>query len=154
MKLRAFFGVAACIALSYGPPALAGVYADDLGKCLVSSTTRDDRSDLIRWLFVAASHHPAVKPIASVSPAQQEDSDKQMGALFMKLLTVSCKTESQKALQFEGMVTIQLAFEVLGKVAGQELFTSPEVAGNLKGLAKYIDGDKLKALAVAPENPK
>jgi hypothetical protein len=154
MKLKPLYGIAACIALSYGPSALAGVYADDLGKCLVNSTTRDDRTDLIRWLFVAAAHHPAVKPIASVSPAQQEDSDKQMGTLFMKLLTVSCKSESQKALRYEGMVTIQLAFEVLGKVAGQELFTSPEVAGNLKGLAKYIDADKLKALAAAPETPK
>jgi hypothetical protein len=39
---------------------------------------------------------------------------------------------------------------VLGKVAGQELFASPEVSGNLKGLAKYIDGEKIKALASAP----
>jgi hypothetical protein len=58
--------------------------------------------------------------------------------------------EAQKALQAEGAVTIQTAFEVLGKVAGQELFSSPEVAGNLKGLAKYIDGEKIKALAGAP----
>ena len=153
MKFSALFIVATCIELSCGPAAQAGVYSDDLGKCLVSSTTKNDRQDLIRWLFVAASHHPAVKPIASVSPAQQDDSDKQMGTLFMKLLTDSCKTETQKALQFEGTVTLQLAFEVLGKVAGQELFSSPEVAGNLKGLAKYIDVQKLKALATAGSTP-
>ncbi|HEX3397087.1 MAG TPA: hypothetical protein VHS76_10330 [Steroidobacteraceae bacterium] len=150
MKCKALYAVTACVAMVYGPSAMAGVFADDLGKCLVNSTTKENRADLIRWLFVAAAHHPAVKPIASVSPAQQEESDKQMGTLFMKLLTESCKTEAQKALQAEGAVTIQTAFEVLGKVAGQELFSSPEVAGNLKGLAKYIDGDKIKALATAP----
>ncbi len=133
--------------------ASAGVYADDLGKCLVSSTTKDDRSNLIRWLFVAAAQHPAVKPIAAISPAQQDASDKAVGTLIMKLLTDSCKTDAQKAIQYEGPVTIQIAFEVLGKVAGQELFSSPEVTENLKGLAKYIDADKLKALGTTPMNP-
>lgn len=150
MKFTKLTAIAACMAVFYVPAALAGVFADDLGKCLVNSTTREDRVNLIRWLFVAASHHPAVKPIASVTPAQQEDSDKQMGTLVMKLLTESCKTETQKALQTEGPATIQFAFEVLGKVAGQELFSSPEVAGNLKGLTKYIDPEKIKALSTAP----
>jgi hypothetical protein len=147
MKFKALSAIAACIAVFYGTAAVAGPFADDLGKCLVNATTKDDRANLIRWLFVAAAHHPAVKPIASVTPAQQEESDKQMGTLFMKLLTESCKTEAQKALQAEGAGTIQFAFEVLGRVAGQELFSSPEVAGNLKGLAKYIDPEKIKALS-------
>jgi hypothetical protein len=151
MKFRALSAIAACIAVFYGSQASAGVFADDLGKCLVNSTTKEDRANLIRWLFVAAAHHPAVKPIASVSPAQQEESDKQMGTLFMKLLTDSCKAETQKAIQAEGAATLQYAFEVLGKVAGQELFSSPEVAGNLQGLMKYIDGEKLKALAGTPQ---
>jgi hypothetical protein len=150
MKIKALSAITACMAVFYGSAAVAGVFADDLGKCLVNSTSKDDRANLIRWLFVAASHHPAVKPIASVTAAQQDESDKQMGTLFMKLLTESCKTEAQKALQTEGPGTMQFAFEVLGKVAGQELFSSPEVAGNLKGLAKYIDPEKIKALSSAP----
>ena len=154
MKFKALTAIAALIAMLYGSGATAGVFADDLGKCLVNSTTKADRVDLIRWLFVAAAHHPAVKPIATVTPAQQDESDKQMGTLVMKLLTESCKTEAQKALQTEGPVTIQFAFEVLGKVAGQELFSSPEVAGNLKGLAKYIDPEKIKALSTAPAKPQ
>jgi hypothetical protein len=154
MKFRALSAIAACIAVFYGSQASAVVFADDLGKCLVNSTTKDDRTNLIRWLFVAASHHPAVSPIATVTPAQQEESDKQVGTLFMRLLTESCKAEAQKAIQAEGAVTIQFAFEVLGKVAGQELFSSPEVAGNLKGLMKYIDGDKIKALASTPPKAK
>jgi len=154
MKFKALYVIAACIAVLHCSAAAAGVFADDLGKCLVNSTTQEDRANLIRWLFVAASHHPAVKPIATVTPAQQEESDKQMGTLVMKLLTESCKTEARKALQTEGATTLQIAFEVLGKVAGQELFSSPEVAGNLKGLAKYIDPEKIKALSSVPEKPQ
>ena len=150
MKIQPHHCVAIGLFFCCASQASAGVYADDLGKCLVKSTTKQDRSDLIRWLFVAAAHHPAVQPIASVSAAQQDASDKSMGALMMKLLTDSCKPESQKALQYEGPITLQIAFEVLGKVAGQELFSSPEVAGNLQGLAKYVDAEKIKALATTP----
>jgi hypothetical protein len=153
MPFKVLYGLAAGLIMCHAAPVFAGIYSDELGKCLVNSTTKDDRVDLMRWLFVAASHHPAVKPITSVSPAQQEESDRKTGALFMKLLTVSCKTETQKALRGEGIVTIKLAFEVLGKLAGQELFSSPEVTGNMQGLAKYIDADKIKALASEQGNP-
>jgi hypothetical protein len=41
MKFKALFAIAACMALLYGSSAVAGVFADDLGKCLVNSTTKD-----------------------------------------------------------------------------------------------------------------
>ena len=83
MRFKTLSAIAVCMVLFYSPAAPAGVFADDLGRCLVNATTKDDRANLIRWLFVAASHHPAVKPITSVTPAQQEESDKQMGTLFI-----------------------------------------------------------------------
>jgi hypothetical protein len=153
MKLAPCLCVSLAFVFGGVSSASAGVYADDLGKCLVASTTQDDRTSLVRWMFMAAAHHPAVKPIAAITPAQQDESDKAMGALVMRLLTDSCKTEAQKAIQYEGPITLQLAFEVLGRVAGQELFSSPEVTGNFQGLAKYIDSDKLKALTTTPTIP-
>jgi hypothetical protein len=81
MKFKVLCAIAACAALLQGSAAVAGVFTDDLGRCLVNSTTKEDRVNLIRWLFVAASHHPAVKPIATVTSAQQEESDRQMGCV-------------------------------------------------------------------------
>jgi hypothetical protein len=127
--------------------AAAGPYSDDLAKCLVKSTTKEDRVSLIRWLFAAASRHPAVSSIAKVSAAQLDEANKTIGELTMKLLTDSCKAEAQKAIQYEGLATLQLSFQVLGQVAGQELFASPEVAAGMAGLQKYLDGNQLKALA-------
>ena len=34
--------------------AWAGVYTDDLSKCLVDGTTTDDRTALVKWIFTAA----------------------------------------------------------------------------------------------------
>lgn len=127
--------------------AAAGPYSDDLAKCLVKSTTQEDRVSLIKWLFAAASRHPAVSSIANVSPAQLDEANKTIGALTMRLLTDSCRDEAQKAIQYEGLVTLQLSFQVLGQVAGQELFRSPEVASSMAGLQKYLNSDQLKALA-------
>lgn len=128
-------------------PAQAGPYADDLSKCLVSSTSKDDRASLVTWMFSAASLHPAVKSIASVTPKQLDDANKHAGELFMRLLTDACKSQTQQALQYEGASTIQTSFQVLGQVAGQELFTSPEVGAALAGMSKYIDEARLKELS-------
>ena len=134
------------IALLCSPLCQAGPYSDDLARCLVDKTTKDDRVALIRWLFSAASRHPAVGAIAKVSAEQLDESNKVVGALLMKLLTDSCKAEAQRALQYEGPVTLQLSFQTLGQVAGRELFASPEVSGAMTGLKKYVDNEKLKAL--------
>lgn len=127
--------------------AFAGPYADDLSKCLVGSTTQEDRMALVKWVFSAASAHPAVKSMVSVSEKQLDDANKGTADLFMSLLTVSCKSEAEKTLQYEGQVTFQTSFQVLGQVAGQELFSSPEVTAAMSGLGKHLDSKKLESLA-------
>jgi hypothetical protein len=147
MKFKLLRIVCAGTACCFASTAMAGIYSDELGKCLVSSTTPEDRTSLIKWFFVAASHHPAVKPLSSLTPAQQDEADKAMGAMFMRLMTENCRGEAQKALQFEGPIAYQLGFQVLGQVAGRELMSNPEVTKSLSGLQKYVDPKKLKALS-------
>jgi hypothetical protein len=53
-----------------------------------------------------------------------------------------------------GPSTLGVSFQVLGQVAGQKLFTSPEVVAGMAGLKKYLDVEKLKALTPStPESP-
>jgi len=131
--------------------AWAGVYADDLSKCLIESTSTEDRTALVKWLFTAASAHPAISSFSTVTPADMDSANQVIGALFMKLLTESCKPQTQKALRFEGPATIQLSFTALGQVAGTELFSSPVVAKSMSGIEKFLDTKKLEDLkAEAP----
>ena len=138
--------IAAVIALSLWGSAHAGPYSDDLARCLVESTTKEDRIALVRWMFAAASSHPAVASFSSVSPAQLEGANKALAGLFMRLLTESCREKAKQALSYEGVTTIQTSFQVLGQVAGSELFASPEVTKSMSGLDKYLDTKKLEAL--------
>ena len=124
----------------------AGIYTNELSKCLVESTSKEDRVALVKWMFSAASLHPAVKSISSVTKDDLDDANKITANLFMKLLTNLCVKETKKALKFEGQTTIETSFRVLGQVAGRELFSSPEVSAAMAGLEKHIDQEKLQSL--------
>ena len=150
MRARYFALLIAGVTSGLPLVANAGPFADDLGKCLVTSTSAEDRTALVRWIFVAAAKHPAVSSMVHVTQEQLDSANKTTAALLMKLLTQTCKTEAQKAIQNEGPQTIQLSFSVLGQVAGRELFASPQVAGATAGLAKYIDGNALQAALKPP----
>ncbi len=128
-------------------PSPAGPYTDELSKCLVASTTAADRVDLVKWMFAAASSHPAVRPMSTVTPEQLDAANRKMGEMMMRLLTDSCVQQTRDALKFEGNTTLQTSFQVLGQVAGRELFSSPEVTAALSGLDQYVDSEKVKALA-------
>lgn len=124
----------------------AGVYGDEMSKCLVDSTTVEDRTDLVRWMFVAISLHPAVESLSSVTEEQMDKANKDAADLFMRLLTESCREATEKALQYEGQSVLETSFGVLGQVAGSEIFNASEVGAVLAGLEGYMDAEKLSEL--------
>ena len=124
--------------------AQAGPYSDDLGKCLVASTTAADKNALVKWMFATAALHPAVKSIAAVTDAERAQSTRSTAELFEKLLTESCPSQAQQALKYEGAVALQTGFQLLGQVAARELFADPGVSRGLADLGKYIDGQKIE----------
>lgn len=124
----------------------AGVYGDAMAKCLVEKTTADDRTDLVRWMFVAISLHPAVESLSSVTEEQMNTANKDAADLFMRLLTESCRDETEKALEYEGQSVLESSFGVLGQVAGSEIFNAPAVGEVLAGLESYMDSEKLSEL--------
>ena len=136
--------------LSFSPSlAQAGPYSDDLAKCIVQATNTEDRALLVKWMFSAASLHPALRDISTVSSEQMDQANRSTGELFMRLLTESCREESKKAVKFEGPPALQASFTVLGQVAGMELFANPEVKAGLANFNRYFDEEKLKSLGEA-----
>lgn len=122
----------------------AGMYTDDLSRCLVDSTTSADKLTLVKWMFAAMARHPAVKTLASVSDAQMDSANKETATLFMKLVTNTCRAQTQKAVKYEGQAALQSSFQVFGQVAAAELFQNQDVAEGMSGLSKYFDEKKLQ----------
>jgi hypothetical protein len=145
--MKALMTACAAIALTFGSThARAGVYGDDLTKCLVSSTTDADRAMLMKWIFSAMALNREVAPFVSMPADVRDKINQDAGGLYMRLLTESCKSQTHDAFKYEGQAAIASAFNVLGTIASQGLFSDPAVAAGMTELSKYFDEKKLAAV--------
>lgn len=131
-----------------GAPGLAqaGVFTDDMSKCLVRSSNDNDQKDLMLWIFSAMSAHPEVAIYVSMTPAQRDVITHKGGKLMQRLLTVDCRKETVAALKYDGTGAIEQAFGVLGRVAVQGLMSHEAVSKNMDALAEAVDVEQLAAL--------
>ena len=65
--------LALCLPLLSSPSAVAGVYADELAKCLVRSTTDADKTYLVRWLFASVSTRKRTEPVTGIGCSIDSD---------------------------------------------------------------------------------
>lgn len=145
------FRSAAAAALAAGAcalasPALAGVYTDDLAKCIVAKATPKDQRDLVFWVFTAISQHPTIKAYTTLTAAQREESGRTAGLLMQRLLTEDCRKEAVTALKYEGISALESSFSLLGQVAMRGLFSDPEVDKNMASLGSALDEARFEAL--------
>ena len=119
----------------------AGIYTDDLSRCLVDKTTAKDKDVFVKWMFTALSHHPLVEKDVSLSAEAVDEANKNMAELMVGMLTVRCLDAAKNAIKYEGQASIQSSFSVFGQVAGQELMGNPKVAESLSGFDKHLDSD-------------
>lgn len=144
---RAMKAVSFVTALAMGAgTAHAGVYNDDLTRCVVKSASPKDQKLLVTWVFAAISAHPEIRAYSNLVPGQRETFTKETGLLMERLLTVDCRPESVLAIKYEGADSVTGAFTVLGQVAMRGLMTDPDVAKVFSSMADSVDKAKLEAL--------
>ena len=124
-------------------PAVAGPYADELGKCLSRSATSADNITLVKWIFATMALSPDLKDIVSITDSERNVLNQQMGKVFETLVTRSCRTQAKNALQYEGSEGFGSGFGALGETAMTLLYSNPAVAEGMFGFIQYIDIDKL-----------
>lgn len=144
--MKTFLAFFASSLLLISAPASAGPYADDLSKCLVSSTTDAEKTQLVKWVFAAISLNKDVAPFVNMPPDVRSRLNKDTAQIYMRLLTDSCKGQTHDTFKYEGQTAIEAAFQLLGEIASQEMFSDPAVAAGMEGFIKYFDKDKLGAV--------
>ena len=132
--------------VSAAPAALAGVYSDDMAKCLVRSASSDDRALLVKWIFSTLSANPAASSMAKVDDAASETASREAAALFQRLVLKDCRAESIAAIKNEGELAMQQSFQVLGQAAMRELMSHPAVNARMEAFASHADESKWEAL--------
>lgn len=141
---RSSLGAMVALALCAATPSHAGPYADALAMCLVKSTTSQDKTALVQWMFATASLHPDVKRLSAARKEDRVVLNKRFAGLVESLLTKSCVAETKAALKYEGNSTLESSFNVLGQVASRELFSNPAVASGMAEMTKEVDSNKLQ----------
>lgn len=127
-------------------PVQAGMYGDDLARCVVSSSSASEKADLVEWMFFAIALNPAVAPLANVPAERRVEADRATAKLFEKLLADRCAEQARTAVKYEGSGAVGEAFKLLGQVAAQEMFANPAVAKGAEKFAEYIDMAKMEAV--------
>lgn len=147
--MRCFLAIAAVAALAVAPlsSAHAGVYADDLSRCLVKSTTPEDQVAFMVWMFSALGAHPAVKGYTTFTDEQRDAASAKAAGLMQRLMIEDCRKETVAGIRYEGQTAVLSAFNVFGQAAVRDLMTDPAVTKSLEALGEHIDGGKFEALA-------
>ncbi|NBU28125.1 MAG: hypothetical protein EBS42_07925 [Caulobacteraceae bacterium] len=122
-------------------PAQAGVYSDDLSRCLVRSTTADDRTVFITWMFGAMSVHPAVKGQSTLTVAQRTQTSKRAAELMQRLIGTDCRSQAVEALKYEGSSAIEPAFSTFGRAAMMEIMNNSDVGAALGEFSNHVDSN-------------
>lgn len=135
----------AAIMMSGAGTASAGIYTDDLSRCLVKSSTQSDRMSFARWIFSAMTTAEAVSAMSNTSPAQRELASRETVALMERLILVDCRAETSLAIRYEGEAAIGAAFETLGKAAATDLMSDKAVVTEMERLPTYMDRPKWEA---------
>lgn len=138
--------------LTAAAPAPAGLYSDDLARCLVSATSAEDKLGLIRWVVVQITRHPNVSDLTRLTPEKEKQANLELARMFERLITDSCRAQSQAAFRYEGQDAFKASFEVLGTVAMQELVSHKDVDAGFSAFTQYLNEDAFKG--VFPEKRK
>jgi hypothetical protein len=140
MKFAMLSGAVLAAFLS-ASPAAAGVFTDDLTRCIVKSTTDGDRRMMVRFIFAAMSADADLQSLSTVTPGQRADVTKAFAGLVQRLILTDCRKEAVAAEKNEGAGVYKASFDVLGRSAMQGLITSPGTQSALKDIANYLDKD-------------
>jgi len=122
---------------------MAGIYVDDLTRCLISQTTTNDRTLLARWMVFSYAQHPANAGFVSSDLSKKDAVNATMAELVSRLLLVSCLEQVKKAIRFEGQSSLEQSFKALGEMAAVELMESPTVLETMNGFTTHLDEQKL-----------
>jgi hypothetical protein len=119
--------------------------ANGLGECLVDSLNGKERKILAKWIYFSIAAHPEMSAYSNLTDEARDDTDEFIGTLITRLLTENCPDQLASSLA-QDPLALQKSFELVGRVAMQELMQDQQVVQALTGYVKYLDMDKIKSV--------
>ena len=130
-------------------PAVAGAYAQQVGKCMNDSFSSEERATIVRWIFSIMAAHPIVEPLTSVSEKQVDQLNREVAASVNRTLGGPCSKQAADMISYEGANGFVEAFSLVGQFATVSLMSDPKVSARSAGFGNYLDKKILESLVPA-----
>ena len=113
-----------------------------LGVCLTDSLNGRERKHLAKWIFFSMAHHPEFSQYFNGSATDVDDTDQRTATIISRLLIEDCPQVLRDATA-EDTGAVAKAFELVGRVAMQELMADKSVNKALLNYTQYLDKERL-----------
>ena len=125
--------------ISFNLNAFAGLFTDDFAKCLVTKTTSQEKTDLVKWIYVTISFHPQLSQMSNLTAEDVEMANIRIADYITNVFAYKCNDELNQAIKYEGEESIFYAFELLGELAMGELMQDQGVTAASELFIQYVD---------------
>ena len=132
--------------VSFSSLVISGPYQDNLSKCIIEKTTKEEKSLLMKWMFVIISEHPSIPENYKISNKDKVLSDIDMANIVMNIFQIYCTTEAKQAYEYEGENSITESFKLLGEVAMRNLMNNDDVNMAVGRFTNYIDEEEFMSI--------
>jgi hypothetical protein len=133
------------------PKAAPPVRAQDaLTRCLIESTSEDEKRILVKWVFSVIAQHPDIASMTRIDTAQRTAIDRDAAAVFETLLADQCASPLRVAMKQSGTDAIGRSFQALGTSAATDMLQNPQVVSSGAGLMKHLDMQRILMALIAP----
>ena len=135
-KLISYFSI---ILISFNLNTFAGPFTDDFAKCLVTKTTAQEKTDLVKWIYVTISFHPQLSQMSNLTADDVEMANIRVADYMTNVFAYKCNDELNQAIKYEGEESVFYAFELLGELAMGELMQDQGVTAASELFIQYVD---------------
>ena len=117
----------------------SGPFTDEFAKCIVMKTTTQEKTDLVRWIYVTMSFHPQLMDLSNLTADDVEMVNIRVADYMTNVFAYKCNEELNMAMDYEGEESVYYAFELLGEIAMTELMEDQGVSAASELFIDYID---------------
>ncbi len=125
--------------LSFNFNISAGPFTDDFSRCLITKTTSQEKTDLVRWIYVTISFHPQLAEMSNLSSEDVEMVNIRIADYMTNVFAYKCNRELIEAIKYEGEDSVVATFELLGEIAITEIMNDEGVAMASEFFTQYLD---------------
>jgi len=137
--LKKIFNFFFIIFLSFNLNLSSGPFTDEFAKCIVMKTTTQEKTDLVRWIYVTMSFHPQLMDLSNLTADDVEMANIRIADYMTNVFAYKCNEELNMAIEYEGEESVYYAFELLGEIAMTEVLEDEGVRAASELFIGYID---------------